>query len=539
MPGLRLTLALILWSAASFVSSAEWQFVLRTDPSGQMAYLWIPPSCRHVRGVIWGEKNMLEDTAFRSPIIREAAEKASLAIIWTIPKNFRWFRYDQGAGDKLERILAAFADKTGYSELKYAPILPLGHSAASPFAWYVAAWKPQRTIALISLKGGVFPRPDFDPKATIEGVPSLAITGEYYEWPEAWKSRHARWRRDQEVVLRMRKASDKNLVSLLVDVSRGHFDWTDDLARLVALYITKAAQHRLPAQPPLDGPVTLNPIAPESGWLMEPNAVERKPPVMAAYRDYSGSASGALWYFDQEMAQAVARYGDDQKGKLYQMVGFVQDGNRLPVADKGYSSLKFQPLADDPTSFKLQGYYLDRTPPELPNQAPLRGHSSTPLKFVCMTGPVVRTGPETFRLVYDFRYPAFPTDVQLLVYSEGDEKYRMAYQPGIVHVESNREGKKQRIVFAKIDNQPRNVKSISLDATSDCGLPIQFYVKYGPAHVEGNRLILDAIPPRSRFPVEVAVVANQWGSPKEPKIQTATPVERAFFIEDVPTVEHH
>lgn len=183
-------------------------------------------------------------------------------------------------------------------------------------------------------------------------------------------------------------------------------------------------------------------------------------------------------------------------------------------------------------SFRLQGYYLDRTPPELSNQPPLHGHSSSPLKCVCMSGPAIQTGPDTFRLVYDFRYPAFPTDVQLLVYSEGDEKYRMAYQPGVMRVEPNKEGKEQKICFAKISDQRLGTKSVVLDATSDCRLPIQFYVKYGPAHFEGNHLVLDAIPPRSRFPVEVTVAANQWGSAAEPKIQTARPVERAFSIVD-------
>jgi hypothetical protein len=40
-----------------------------------------------------------------------------------------------------------------------------------------------------------------------------------------------------------------------------------------------------------------------------------------------------------------------------------------------------------------------------------------------------------------------------------------------------------------------------------------------------------AIPPRSRFPVKVTVVAWQWGRSIEPKLKSADPVERTFWID--------
>jgi hypothetical protein len=39
-----------------------------------------------------------------------------------------------------------------------------------------------------------------------------------------------------------------------------------------------------------------------------------------------------------------------------------------------------------------------------------------------------------------------------------------------------------------------------------------------------------AIPRRARFPIEVTVVAWQWGRSIEPKLQSATPIERRFLI---------
>ena len=46
----------------------------------------------------------------------------------------------------------------------------------------------------------------------------------------------------------------------------------------------------------------------------------------------------------------------------------------------------------------------------------------------------------------------------------------------------------------------------------------------------GDTLRLTAIPPRSRFPVKVTVVAWQRGHTAEPLLKTAEPVERTFSV---------
>lgn len=66
------------------------------------------------------------------------------------------------------------------------------------------------------------------------------------------------------------------------------------------------------------------------------------------------------------------------------------------------------------------------------------------------------------------------------------------------------------------------------DATSDSGLPVYYYVKYGPAEIHGNMLKFKEIPPRSKFPIEVSVVAWQYGI--YGRFRTAEPVERIFRL---------
>ena len=48
--------------------------------------------------------------------------------------------------------------------------------------------------------------------------------------------------------------------------------------------------------------------------------------------------------------------------------------------------------------------------------------------------------------------------------------------------------------------------------------------------MDGDILRFTGIPPRAKFPVKVAVVAWQLGREGEPKLKTAEPVTREFFL---------
>jgi hypothetical protein len=98
-------------------------------------------------------------------------------------------------------------------------------------------------------------------------------------------------------------------------------------------------------------------------------------------------------------------------------------------------------------------------------------------------------------------------------------------------------GADQQIAFPEIADRKVNDLAkpdmeIPLQATSDSGLPVFYYVREGPAHITPGvpKLVLDPIPPRSRFPLKVTVVAWQWGRSAEPPVKTALPVERTFSL---------
>ncbi|MGC3989221.1 MAG: hypothetical protein QM796_05980 [Chthoniobacteraceae bacterium] len=53
--------------------------------SQRRAYLWIPPTCTKVQGVIIGSHNMLEKPMFEDPAIRQACTDQNLAILFIAP----------------------------------------------------------------------------------------------------------------------------------------------------------------------------------------------------------------------------------------------------------------------------------------------------------------------------------------------------------------------------------------------------------------------------------------------------------------------
>jgi hypothetical protein len=97
-------------------------------------------------------------------------------------------------------------------------------------------------------------------------------------------------------------------------------------------------------------------------------------------------------------------------------------------------------------------------------------------------------------------------------------------------VPRNETGNEQSITVEEIADQKNDASSLKLSANSSAGLPVQFFVREGPAEVDGETLKLLLIPPRAKYPVKVTVVAWQWGRSAEPRVKMAAPVERTFSI---------
>lgn len=536
-----LCLALVSSPRAKASSDAVWQW---SSPLGNgRAFLWIPEDCSRVRAVVVAQDNMIERGILEHAGMRRTLASLGIAEVFVTPPFDPVFRFDQGAGERLEGLLRTFAERSGYAELAQAPLVPLGHSACASFPWNLAAWKPERTLAVLSLKGDAplteltgsgKPNPEWGAR-NIDGIPGLMVMSEG-EW---WEDRLV-------PLLRFRAAHPKAPLALLADVGHGHFDATDALVERLALFLRKAVELRLPREASGE----LRAVLPEDGWLVErwrPGEAPRQ--AAAPYARYAGDKNEAFWCADAELAASFEALQGEGRGKLRQQVAFVQAGSLAPISSSHAGiELKFLPEADG-LSFRLGGAFIEPLPQRSPRAAkdkvpqptvvsPTKAapdqHAAGDVVLLPITGPARKKGAELFEVAFDRTFnPAIKRggDIWLLALNPGDARFKGAVQQALLRIPKFSEGRPQRILFPALpDLKAGTARIVPLSASSDAGAPVRYYVLEGPAVIEDGALVLTPVPPRAKFPLTITVVAWQLGRGTEPKLQTAEPVTQSFNL---------
>jgi hypothetical protein len=539
-------LSALMMSGEGMVKAAVWQWSVGVKPNGtnqdpSRAFLWIAPGCKQVRAVIFAQNNMEEQSILEDPEFRTEMGKLGVAEIWVSPAFNLKFLFNEGAGDQFNAMINDLADISGYEELKTTPVIPMGHSAAASAPYYFGAWNPSRTLACISVSGqwpyvrNVFAPDIWSKDQNLDYIPCLETMGEY-EAANTWSDDGLKERQEHPLLP----------LSMLSSPAQGHFAATSEKIMYLAFYIEKAMQYRLPknikegASPKL---IDIDPT--KTGWLVDKWRYNELPTANAApVGSYKGDASKAFWYFDEETAKVTTAYQAKCRNQKSQLIGYVQDGQMVEQRNTHQQvNLKFEPTEDGVT-FTLHAAFYDTVPggsPRLPVWAdrPVGssiGHvaGNTPVVIDRITGPVIKLNDSTFRLNPQAGYWENPHSYELWFAAThpGDAEYKSAVQQSQMIVPPrNITGKEQHITFSPILNQKLHAKGITLDARSDAHVPVGFYVLEGPAELSGDTLNITAIPPRSRFPVKVTVVAWQYGNNREPQLQTAIPVEQSFLIE--------
>ena len=514
--------------------AGEWQwsvtldgFVSNETNRNPTAFLWIPADCMQIKAIIVGQHNMSEETLFDNPLFREKMQKLGIGFVWITPGIDQQWDVSKGTQQIFEKMMVSLADVSGYSELKNVPIVPIGHSAMATYPWNFAAWNPERTLAIISLHGDA-PRTnltgygrenlEWGRTRNIDGIPGLMIEGEY-EW---WEAR-------VNPALAFRMMYPESCISFLCDAGRGHFDVADETAAYIALFLEKAINQRLTDEVAKDGKVKLNPVNPTKGWLAERWHPDQKKRAKAApYSQYKGDPHDAFWYFDREIAEATETRYTQSRGKKEQYLGFEQNGSLLTYDKKQHVRVqpRFNPEADGIT-FHLKAVCTDSLRTKLSDE---HADATPIISRIC--GPVEKVNDTTFMVSFyrmGMNNPRRTGDICLLASQTGDRKYKSAVQEVSIRIPyRNTEGQRQYILFPGLPDVKAESGSLSLKATSDCGLPVSYYIKEGPAEIKGDQIVFTPIPPRSKFPVKVTVVAWQYGIAG--KVQTAEPVERSFYI---------
>ncbi|WP_008582478.1 hypothetical protein [Niabella soli] len=492
------------------------------------AFLWIPDNCRQVRAVIVGQHNMCEETIFNNPGFRQTLRALGFAVIWITPGIDQRWDVKNGCQRVFDNMMKDLADVSGYSELEFAPIVPLGHSAMATFPWNFAAWNKNRTLAVISYHGDA-PRTnltgyglenlEWGRNRNIDGIPGLMIEGEY-EW---WEAR-------VNPALAFRMMYPESCISFLCDAGHGHFDVSDEVINYICLFLKKAAQYRLPENQPLNKPVPLLNVNPGNGWLArrwEPFSSKR--PLPAPVAQYKGDPHDAFWYFDEEIAETTEKYYAHERKKMPQYISFSAAGKLFPFDAQSHAQYNAGALKPEGKTLAI---HLSAVFTDSLHQAYSKAHSGIPTGIERICGPVEKINDTTFALRFyrmGLNNAKRTNDVWLAAYNKGDSIYKSTVQQfNFKVVYPLTEGKPQHILFPAIADVKEGTEYVRLNGEADSGLPVYYYVHQGPAKIVGNKIVFTKIPPRAKYPVKVTLMAWQYGV--EGKVQSAPPVERSFYI---------
>jgi hypothetical protein len=530
---------LAIFGVAASGKGAVWQW---SAPMGKgRAFLWIPPKCNQLRAIVVAQNNMIEQGILEHPDFRKTLAEEDIGEVFIAPPFDFIFRFDKGAADRFNGLLKQLAEVSGYSELNFTPVVPLGHSACASFPWNFAAWNPGRTLALLSVHGDApltkytgcgQANPDWGDR-NLDGVPSLMVMAEY-EWGVERLS----------PALAYRSEHPKTPLAMLAEPGNGHFNYSDDLVKFLAMFVRKAAENRLPKATSTAAAPVLKPIDPAKGWLVQswhlnqPRTVEPAP-----YAQYKGGSKEAFWCFDEEMALATQRYMEDQPGKLPQLLS-VSDG-QMPIADSCGEPVTPQFIPDpDGVTFHPKTEFMDFVPGDATHNGNAARWAYSPagsklghatggglIQLHKLAGPVVQTGSNAFQFAMNrvnSTEDKRSFDIWVWANHPGDSKYKSIVQQAMIRVPQNAIGREQKITFPAIPNQKAGTQSLQLNATSDAGTKVRYYVLEGPAEVNSGTLKFKPIPPRTKFPVKVTIVAWQHGLPG--KVKTASTVTREFLL---------
>ncbi len=530
--------------------AAVWQYSVPVPSiENRRAFLWIPPACPRVRGLVVACQNMLEKPLFERPAFRTACADNGLGILMIFsghdkgpdddknpnhPKrsaldiflnpNYPNGEEDpKGAGEDLQKALGALADESGYAELRHVPLLPVGHSSAGSFVWHLYRWDPSRIFAMMPFKTGA---KDDGP----QGIPILDVNSEWFDYGGA-SNNCSTTPGAMGGVLRSRAGGQ--LFGYYIDAGSGHCNASDDSINIIGLFLKKAVAARIPADAPLDGPVILKNIPAESGWLLDPATLGKPDVGPVAYADWKGDPNKAFWYLDRELAATVQNHMAAQFAKQPQQIGFIRPDGTISTSGGMYG---FSPkFLSDGATFTVDAAFvehLDKT--DLFPPGTKLSHGNTPIYFRVNSGALIQTGSNSFR-VCPHAGPLLPQgnpwEPTIVAYTAGDNRFQPTEHPAHVNVSIfNTAGQPQTIDFPGIPDQALGTTSLRLHATASSGLPVEYFVVSGPAESEGDTLKFAPIPVRSKFPVRVLVAAYQWGRSENPQVQSAGPVVREFLI---------
>ena len=493
------------------------QFMAPDHGTNAKGYLWIPETCSRVRGIVVLCPNVPEQMISAHPAIRDACRRNDLGIVWGNP-SFLDNGRDAGGGtvEVLQRVLTGLAAVSGYDEVATVPWIPMGESGHLQMVQQIVDAQPSRCIAAVCLKNPRWPKTD-------RTVPMLFALGTQYEFGQI-KRNMAQPTLPEEVreYDQACKHEPNWPLSVIVERNSGHFSCTEPMTQAIAHYIDSACKARLST----DGNPNLRPVDIGKGCYADLPVPGHTKSAVTVARMTPEAERVKPWYFDRACAEDAQAIASVDWTAIKQLPS-VQAGSNCTV--KPWSMAEGIIHVDVTTSseFSLNPVVLDAVPDVWVNagaKLPV-GRNRPVLEW--LSGGMEPLGNNRFRVSIDDRSGRLWF---LAVRVEASPGAGLGIQPVAINVVENRQGTPQHIAFNPLPDIQRGTVSVPLAATSDAGLPVNFFVVAGPAVVQENRLVFTPIPPRTKYPVTVTVGAWQWGTNTEPKIQKAATVYQTFHI---------
>ena len=349
------------------ISERSYERYKNRKADGQMAVLvWTPPEAERIRGVLI--ITILAHSIYfgEHEATREVAKRHEMGIIYL----------RSGVDRKLiPGILEQIADRTGIDEYRHAPWITWGMSANGRFPTYMSWAHPERSIASIVWHGEVPPwGGDYPPEWARFGHRHLHVNlNGQSEWARTWH-RHVR-----PGLLNYRKHKGW-LPHQVVAPGIGHGDHpggslgqqrgytvekTEDdpvrrMSRMagfdyMAMFVDKALELRLPEESyPTDGPLELQQVDAEQGYLIHPRAVEEL--IDEPWRPLEWDEQRDEYIIDPDESGDAEVDRDPLDKPLIQPAGAVEPENRKHmfwVADRELAEAWWKLHAIDDQPFPL------------------------------------------------------------------------------------------------------------------------------------------------------------------------------------------
>jgi pimeloyl-ACP methyl ester carboxylesterase len=259
--------------------------------------LWVPDGVKTLRGLIV-KQHGCGDAAAASGLEhandlqwQTLALKHQFALLGTEILNGDrpceyWALINYGSGEAFLKALDAFAKKSQHAELTEVPWALWGHSGGADWVAQMLQQYPERTIAVVAVRGGGFPLLGTNP--TLAGIPVLFASGE--KDPYASETLEL----PKQVFLRYRKINA--VWAFAIEANTAHE--SGDTRFLAIPYLDAAIGDRLASDSN-----QLNLVKADRGWLGNTGTH-----MIAPINLYEGNPLEAVWLPNEETARKWQKY---------------------------------------------------------------------------------------------------------------------------------------------------------------------------------------------------------------------------------------